>query len=119
MRPLANAVRMSLAIAIFSVGALSGGAISPTLAQATPAPAVTVSPPLQREVTEWDQFTGQFAAVDYVEIRARVSGYLTEIHFQDGEIVKKGDLLFVIDPRPFEIARDSAEAHIAQAQARL
>ncbi len=82
-------------------------------------PPVTVSNPLQRDIIEWDEYTGQFAAVDYVEIRARVSGYLTEIHFADGEIVKKGDLLFVIDPRPFEIARDSAEAQIAQAQARL
>jgi len=82
-------------------------------------PPVTVSNPLQRDIVEWDEYTGQFAAVDYVEIRARVSGYLTEIHFADGEIVKKGDLLFVIDPRPFEIARDSAEAQIAQAQARL
>ncbi len=82
-------------------------------------PLVTVSNPLQRDIVEWDEYTGQFAAVVYVEIRARVSGYLTEIHFADGEIVKKGDLLFVIDPRPFEIARDSAEAQIAQAQARL
>src|SRR5216684_8086732 len=119
MRPLANAVRVSLAIAIFSVGALSGGAISPTLAQATPAPAVTVSPPLQREVTEWDQFTGQFAAVDYVEIRARVSGYLTEIHFQDGESVKKGALLFVIDPRPYEAALASIRAQLNQAEAQV
>ncbi|MEA2917193.1 MAG: hypothetical protein QOJ15_9274 [Bradyrhizobium sp.] len=119
MRPLANAVHVSLAIAIFSVGALSGGAISPTLAQATPAPAVTVSPPLQREVTEWDQFTGQFTAVDYVEIRARVSGYLTEIHFQDGESVKKGALLFVIDPRPYEAALASIRAQLNQAEAQV
>jgi RND family efflux transporter MFP subunit len=89
------------------------------IAQTAPPPPVTVSNPLQREIVEWDEFTGQFAAVDYVELRARVSGYLTEIHFTDGEIVKKGDLLFVIDPRPFEIARDSAQAQIAQAQARL
>jgi membrane fusion protein, multidrug efflux system len=82
-------------------------------------PPVTVSAPLQRPIVEWDEFTGQFAAVDFVELRARVSGYLTEIHFQDGDIVKQGDLLFVIDPRPFEIARDSAKAQIAQAEARL
>src|SRR6185369_8503180 len=65
------------------------------------------------------EFTGQFWAVDYVEIRARVSGYLTEIHFRDGDMVKQGDLLFVIDPRPYEITRDSAQAQQAQAQARL
>ncbi|HEX3498643.1 MAG TPA: efflux RND transporter periplasmic adaptor subunit, partial [Stellaceae bacterium] len=82
-------------------------------------PPVTVSAPLQRDIVEWDEFTGQFAAVDYIELRARVSGYLTEIHFQDGDLVKKGDLLFVIDPRPFEIARDSALAQVAVAQAKV
>lgn len=88
-------------------------------AAAPPPPPVTVSRPVQREVVEWDEYTGQFAAVEYVEIRARVSGYLQSIHFQDGQIVNQGDLLFVIDPRPFEIAHDSAEAQLAQAQARL
>src|SRR5476651_1150220 len=92
---------------------LSGSVIAQNAAP--PPPPVTVSAPLQRYIVEWDEFTGQFAAVDFVEIRARVSGYLTEIHFQDGDIVKQGDLLFVIDPRPFEIARDSAQAQIAQA----
>jgi RND family efflux transporter MFP subunit len=84
-----------------------------------PAPPVTVSEPLQREITEWDEYTGQFAAVDYVEIRARVSGYLQSIGFQDGEIVKKGDVLFQIDSRPFEIALASAQAQVKQAQAQL
>jgi RND family efflux transporter MFP subunit len=97
-------------------GWLSEGALAQN---AAPPPPVTVSAPLQRDIIEWDEFTGQFAAVDYVEIRARVSGYLAEIHFRDGDMVKKGDLLFVIDPRPFEIARDSAQAQIAQAQAKL
>ncbi len=107
-----------------SIAVLSAvlGLVSPgggAVAQNAAPPSVTVSAPLQRDIVEWDEFTGQFAAVDYVEIRARVSGYLTEIHFTDGAIVKQGDLLFVIDPRPFEIARDSAQAQIAQAQARL
>jgi RND family efflux transporter MFP subunit len=88
-------------------------------APAPPAPAVTVSAPLRHEVTEWDEFTGQFAAMESVEIRARVSGYLTEIDFQDGQLVKKGDLLLVIDPRPFENALANARAQQAQAQARL
>src|SRR5215831_20507829 len=70
------------------------------LALAQAAPAVTVSAPLQKEIVEWDEFTGQFAAIDFVELRARVNGYLTEIHFQDGQLVHKGDPLFVIDPRP-------------------
>ena len=80
---------------------------------------VTVSPPVQKEVTEWDEYTGQFAAVDYVEIRARVPGYLTEIHFTDGQIVNKGDLLFVIDPRPYEIEQQQAQAQLATAEATL
>ncbi len=91
------------------------------LAQAAPPPppAVTVSPPLQKEITEWDEFTGQFAAVDYVEVRARVSGYLTEIHFEDGQMVKQGDLLFVIDPRPYEATLAAAQAQLGQANAQL
>src|SRR5215471_16431944 len=89
------------------------------LAQTPAAPAVTVSAPLQQEFVEWDEFTGQFAAIDFVEIRARVNGYLTEIHFQDGQIVHKGDLLFVIDPRPYEAALASAQAQLAQGQAQV
>ncbi len=97
-----------------------GGAKGPTQATAAPAaPPVTVSAPLQQEVVERDEFTGQFAAVDYVELRARVSGYLQEIHFEDGQLVKKGDLLFQIDPRPFEIQRASAKAQIDQANATI
>lgn len=84
--------------------------------QAAP-PVVTVSPPLKKQIVEWMEFTGQFAPVEYVEIRARVSGYLTEIHFTDGQIVNKGDLLFVVDPRPYEIALASARANVAQAEA--
>ncbi|WP_158047779.1 efflux RND transporter periplasmic adaptor subunit [Skermanella pratensis] len=86
---------------------------------ATPPPPVTVAKPLRRELIEWDEFTGQFSAVDFVEIRARVSGYLESVHFQDGQLVRKGDLLFVIDPRPFEAAVASAKAQLAQANARL
>src|SRR5437763_14725932 len=86
-------------------------------ADPAPAPAVTVSAPLQRELIEWDEFTGQFWAKDSVEIRARVSGYLTEIHFTDGQIVKQGDLLFVIDPRPYEATLAAAQAQLGQASA--
>jgi RND family efflux transporter MFP subunit len=92
---------------------------APITANTAPPPTVTVSAPVHKQIVEWQEFTGQFAAVESVEVRARVSGFLTEIHFTDGQIVKKGDLLFVIDPRPFEIARDSAAAQIVQAQARL
>jgi len=97
------------------------GATTPAQAQtaAPPAPPVTVSHPLRRDLVEWDEFTGQFAAVDSVEIRARVPGYLQSIHFHDGQIVQKGALLFVIDPRPFEAALASAKAQLAQSNARL
>jgi RND family efflux transporter MFP subunit len=84
-----------------------------------PAPAVTVSPPLQRDLASWTTFTGQFSAVDYVEIRPQVSGYLTEIHFTDGQIVHKGDLLFVIDQRPYTIALQQAAAQALTAAASL
>ncbi len=80
---------------------------------------VTVSPPLRRDLASWTTFTGQFSAVDYVELRAQVSGYLTEIHFTDGQIVHKGDLLFVIDPRPYQIALQQAGAQLLTAAAGL
>lgn len=86
---------------------------------APPPPPVTVSAPLQRDLANWTTFTGQFSAVDYVELRAQVSGYLTEIHFTDGQIVHKGDLLFVIDPRPYEIVLQQANAQVLTAQAGL
>jgi RND family efflux transporter MFP subunit len=92
---------------------------APEASAAPPPPAVTVSPPLRQEIVEWDEYTGQFAAVEYVELRARVSGYLDSIHFQDGQLVKQGDLLFVIDPRPYEIALASAKAQLSEADARL
>ncbi len=76
---------------------------------------MTVAPPLGRSVTDWNEFTGQFTAVDYVEIKARVSGYLTEIHFTDGQMVNKGDLLFVIDPRPYEVTVVANRARLDQA----
>lgn len=86
---------------------------------APPPPAVTVSSPLERDIASWTTFTGQFSAVDYVELRAQVSGYLTEIHFTDGQIVHKGDLLFVIDPRPYQIALQQAGAQLLNAVAGL
>lgn len=89
-----------------------------TMAPPPPAP-VTTAKPLIKEIVEWDEFTGQFAAVDSVEIRSRVSGYLESIHFTDGQMVEAGDLLFVIDPRPFEISLASAEAALASAEARV
>jgi RND family efflux transporter MFP subunit len=80
---------------------------------------VTVAKPVVKEITEWDEFTGRFDAVDMVEVRARVSGYLASIHFTEGSMVKQGDLLLVIDQRPFKIAVEDAEAALASAEARL
>jgi RND family efflux transporter MFP subunit len=84
-----------------------------------PTAAVTVSQPAEREVFEWDEYSGRLDAVDSVELRARVSGYLQSVNFKDGADVKKGDLLFVIDPRPYQADLDRALADLAQAQSRL
>jgi len=85
--------------------------------QATaPPPAVTTSQPVVSEIVEWDEYTGRFEAVASVEIRARVSGYVDKIAFVDGQPVKKGDLLFVIDPRPFERVLAQAQAELEQAR---
>lgn len=87
--------------------------------QPPPPPAVTVSKPLTDELVEWDEYTARFDPVESVEIRARVSGYLVEVAFKDGQIVKKGDLLYVIDARPFERALDQARAELAQANTKV
>jgi multidrug efflux system membrane fusion protein len=84
-----------------------------------PAPAVTVTQPISKEVVEWDEYQGWVEAVDTVAIRARVNGYLDSIHFKDGADVEKGQLLFVIDQRPYRAELDRAEADLAQAQTRF
>ena len=83
------------------------------------APAGTVANPTVRNIVEWDEYTGRFRPIDNVEIRARVSGYLTEIAFENGQIVQEGDLLFRIDPRPFEAELAAAEAELASARAEV
>jgi RND family efflux transporter MFP subunit len=70
-------------------------------------------------ISEWDEYTGRFQALETVEIRARVSGFIESVNFKEGQIVKKGDLLFVIDQRPYQIAVDQAKADLQRAQARL
>jgi RND family efflux transporter MFP subunit len=86
---------------------------------APPPPTVTVASPLIKRITEWDEFTGRFEATESVEIRARVSGYLQSVNFADGAMVKEGDVLFMIDPRPYQASVDQAKADVASAQARL
>ena len=83
---------------------------------APPPPVVTVSQPVVRELVEWDEYTARFDAIEQVEVRARVSGYLTSVAFKDGQNVRKGELLYEIDPRPFERAVDQARAELAQAK---
>lgn len=86
---------------------------------APPPPPVTVASPLVKKITEWDEFTGRYEATARVEVRARVSGYLQSINFADGATVKQGDVLFVIDPRPYQATVDSAKADLTSAEARL
>jgi membrane fusion protein, multidrug efflux system len=89
---------------------------------AAPAPGplpVNVVTVIEKEVNEWDEFTGRLEAVESVEIRPRVSGYITEIHFEAGAIIKKGDLLYVIDPRPYQADFDRAAAEFERMQAQL
>src|ERR1700704_6174933 len=87
--------------------------------KAAPLPQVSVAPVISRKVTEFDELTGRFEAVERVEIRPRVSGYISSVNFTEGSEVKKGDVLFVIDPRPYEAERDKARAGLSQARSQL
>src|SRR6266576_7150715 len=78
--------------------------------QTAPTPTVSVVHPIAREVNEWDEYIGRFESPENVEVRARVSGYLDKVHFKEGKEVKKGDVLFTIDPRPYRADYDHADA---------
>ena len=82
-------------------------------------PPVTVAKPVVKDIIERTDFIGRFEAIDQVDIRARVSGYLDKVHFQDGTFVKAGDLLFTIDPRPYRNVLEQAQAAVTSAQVRL
>jgi len=112
-------VLVVIAAAALAYHYMIGGQGQQAATSAPPPPQVTVAKPLVKELREWRDFTGQFAAPDAVEIRARVSGYLESVNFTDGQLVKQGDLLFVIEPKPFEIALENAKAQLAQAEAQL
>ncbi|MGE0212232.1 MAG: efflux RND transporter periplasmic adaptor subunit [Parvibaculaceae bacterium] len=90
----------------------------PIAAAATP-PKVKVARPVVKEILEWDDFTGRFEATDDVSIRSQVTGYLEEAHFKEGGLVNKGDLLFTIDPRPFQAALNEAQSRVSVAQTAL
>ena len=117
----ANAARLAVLLAGggHAAGALAGCGQGQQQARRPPPPTVTVAKPVQRTVVDQDEYVGRFVAVDSVEIRSRLSGYLSQIHFTDGQMVKQGDLLFTIDRRPFEIALEQMRANLAQARANL
>jgi RND family efflux transporter MFP subunit len=111
---------------------ISGGALRPAVglvlaclaltsahAQEMPAMPVTVAPPVKRQVVDWAEFSGRFEASAQVDLRARVTGELISVDFRDGATVKKGDLLFTIDPRPFQATLRQAEANVKVAQTRV
>ncbi|HBE72149.1 MAG TPA: efflux transporter periplasmic adaptor subunit, partial [Planctomycetaceae bacterium] len=86
---------------------------------AAPPTEVFVATPLVLSIVEWDEYTGRLDALDSVEVRARVSGYLESTHFSEGQLVERGDLLAVVDPRPFEAALNAASARLEESRARL
>ena len=87
-------------------------------AAAPPALPVTVAQAVKRTVTDWDEFTGRFDAVEEVQVRARVGGFVTNVEFKDGDMVHAGDLLYIIDPRPFEAVAEQANGQLADARAK-
>ncbi len=97
---------------------LSGCGEKPPQPAASGAPPVTVAQPTKRTVTDWDEFTGRFEAVEEVQVRARVGGFVTSVEFRDGAFVKTGDLLYVIDARPFEAVAEQADGQLSDARAK-
>ena len=90
-----------------------------TAQQQPPPPAVTVAPVEQKQIVEWDEFTGRVEPVESVDVRPRVSGYIQDVRFQSGQLVKKGDVLFVIDPRWHQATFDQRKATLEQAKVHL
>ncbi len=107
--PIARVAALLLAV---GAAGLFNSAPAARAQQAQELPVVTGAKPVVREIVEDDEFVGRFDAVDEVAIRSRVSGYLDQIHFKDGAIVKKGDLLFTIDRRPYQAAFDAAKSQL-------
>ncbi|WP_338632981.1 efflux RND transporter periplasmic adaptor subunit [Afipia carboxidovorans] len=106
-----------VAMPVLAVGLASCGPSEQK--QAAPLPAVSVSTPVKRMVTDWDEFSGRFDAVQQVQVRARVTGFVTSVEFKDGAIVKAGDLLYVIDPRQYQAVAEQAEGQLQDAKARV
>ncbi|WCL55278.1 efflux RND transporter periplasmic adaptor subunit [Gimibacter soli] len=120
IRPSTFAIAAAMiAVPLAATQLASTRADAPAEVAAPAATPVTVAHPLVKPVSEWDEHSGQFRAIESVEVRARVSGYLEDIGFEDGQIVKKGDLLFRIDQRPFQAELDAAKADLTSADAVL
>src|SRR5262245_10295274 len=113
-RPTARAIGLPLAAVIVLA---TGCAQTSAQHAAPPPPQVTVASVIERDVTEWDEFTGRLQAVDSVEVRPRVSGLVSAVRFDEGAIVRRGDLLFQIDPRPFQAEVDRLRAELTRARA--
>jgi membrane fusion protein, multidrug efflux system len=101
-----------------TLGAIRFDAHPAVAAEAPPAPEVDVAAVVNRTITDWQSYSGRMAAVEKVEIRPQVSGTIVSVNFRDGALVKQGETLFVIDPRPYQAAVDQAAAQLAAAQAR-
>lgn len=108
-----------LALVAVAIGIGLAGCEKPAQAPAASASAVTVANPTKRTVTDWDEFTGRFDAIEQVQVRARVTGFVMSVDFKDGAIVKTGDLLYVIDPRQYEAAAEQARGQLADAKAKV
>ncbi len=119
---LPHRARAGLAVAALALAvALAAGCSSEAAPAVPPPPEVSVATVAAQSVRQWDAFTGRVSAVETVELRPRVSGYVQRVAFEEGQEVRKGDLLFVIDPRPYKAALDQAQAQLerARAEARL
>jgi membrane fusion protein, multidrug efflux system len=112
-------VRDLAPLAVLFAVALTGCGETPQQQTAASAPPpVTVAQPTKRTVTDWDEFTGRFQAVEEVQVRARVGGFVTNVEFRDGAFVNTGDLLYIIDPRPFEAVALQADGQLSDARAK-
>src|SRR5690349_11376377 len=111
--------RLAAALILLAPALAGCGQGQPPGSGPAPPPTVTVAKPVERGIVDQDEYVGRFVAVDSVEVRARVSGYLDQIHFRDGQMVKQGDLLFTIDKRPFQNTVAQARGTLAQAKANL
>jgi len=110
---------ISAAVVLIAAAVLLAGCGQGQNHAPAPPPTVTVATPLTRTIVDQDEYVGRFVAVDVVEVRAHVSGYLDKVHFEDGQIVKQGDLLFTIDQRPFKNALDQARGNLDVARSNL